>query len=73
MSTTTISHSDCAGMVRRPAVDVLAEKVARSLLAWTNRRQQVARPSHDRVALLRANEQLRLKALAASGHSPLPR
>lgn len=73
MSTTAISNTQCAGMVRRPTVDVLAEKVARSLLAWTNRRAQIARPSNDRVALIRANEKLRTSALGGAGRSPLAR
>ena len=73
MSTTAISNGQCVGVIRRPAVDVLAEKVARSLLAWTNRRQLVALPTHDRVALLRANEELRLRSLAAAGRSPIAR
>ena len=73
MSTTTISQVNCPTAIRRPAVDVLAEKVARSLLAWTTRRQQIARPSHDRVALIRANEQFRNTALGGAQRSPLAR
>lgn len=42
--------------IRRPALDVLVERVARSLLAWSDRRVVRRQVSHERMALLRANE-----------------
>ena len=83
MSTTTISQHSCTTVTRRPAVDVLAEKLARRLLAWSDRRQEMRReevrgtqssqPSHERMALIRENERLRQDALGVRSASPLSR
>jgi hypothetical protein len=78
MSTTTISQHSCTTVTRRPAVDVLAEKLARRLLAWSDHRQQVrsqsgAQPSHERMVLIRENERLREDALGVRAASPLNR
>jgi hypothetical protein len=42
--------------VRRPAFDVLVERVARSLLAWSTRRSANRMLSHERMALLLSND-----------------
>jgi hypothetical protein len=56
MSTTTISQQSCTTVFRRTAAEILAEKLARRLLAWSTRRQQrAAQPSHEHMALIRAN------------------
>jgi hypothetical protein len=73
MSTTTISQHSCTAVTRRPAVDILVERLARRLLAWTTRRQQIAQPSHERMALIRGNERLRGRALGTGAGSPLGR
>ena len=62
MSTTTIHHRSRVTVTRRPAVDVMAEKLARHLLAWTTRRQTHSQPNHERMALIRENEQFRVWA-----------
>ena len=56
-------------LTRRPAIDLMVEKLAQTLLAWTARRQsnrrsiaagsKAAQPTHERMALIRENEQLR--------------
>jgi hypothetical protein len=56
MSTTSISGQACGAQPHRPAIDVVAEKMAKSLLNWTNRRAERTMPSHERVALLIDNE-----------------
>jgi hypothetical protein len=87
MSTTTISQQSCTTVTRRPAVDVLAEKLARRLLAWSDRRQEMrsqedrgkrsarqsVQPSHERMALIRENERLRQDALGVRSASPVAR
>jgi hypothetical protein len=83
MSTTTISQHSCTTVARRPAVDVLAQKLARRLLAWSDRRQEMrseevrgqqsAQPSHERMALIRENERLRQDALGIRTASPIAR
>jgi len=55
-------------MARRPASDLLVEKVALGLLAWSDRRLQKNRITHERMALLLENE----RAASRSG-SPLGR
>jgi len=40
----------------RPAVDILVERAARSMLAWSDRRAGKNQVSHERMELLRANE-----------------
>ena len=44
------SHS-----AHRPAVDILVERAARSMLAWSDRRANKNQFSHERMHLLRAN------------------
>jgi hypothetical protein len=47
MSSHTIAH--------RPAVDILVERAARGMLAWSDRRANKNQLSHERMHLLRAN------------------
>jgi hypothetical protein len=54
--------------VRRPALDMMVERVARGLLAWSERRVARLQISHERMALLRANERT-----ASSGGSTFVR
>ena len=68
LSTTTISQQSCPTAMHRPAVDVVAEKLARRLLAWTTRRQQSLRLTHERMALIRENERMQLPAGSSLGH-----
>ena len=53
--------------MHRPAVDIVAEKLARRLLAWTTRRQQSSRLTHERMALIRENERMQLTAGSSFG------
>jgi hypothetical protein len=55
MSTTSISSQECGAQAHRPVVDVVAERMAQSLLSWTNSRAERSELSHERVALIRAN------------------
>jgi endonuclease III len=48
-----MSHHTSA---HRPAVDVLVERAARSMLAWSDRRANKNQISHERMDLIRANE-----------------
>ncbi|HEX4442362.1 MAG TPA: hypothetical protein VHZ81_02210 [Galbitalea sp.] len=68
MSATTVFQRSCTTTIHRPTVDVVAEKLARRLLAWTTRRQQSARITHERMALIRDNERVKLWAGSALGH-----
>jgi hypothetical protein len=80
MSSTSISQDSCTTATRRPVVDVLAEKLARRLLAWSAQRQEARSqrvrgprvrgwesgyPSHDRMALIRENEYRRASVQGA--------
>jgi hypothetical protein len=56
MSTTSISSQACGARPHRPAIDVVAERMAKGLLNWTNRRAERTAPSHERMALLIDNE-----------------
>ena len=53
---------------RRPAVDILVERAARRMLAWSDRRASKNQLSHERMDLMRANE-----CLAAQGGSSVAR
>ena len=55
MSTTSVSSQACGAQAHRPVIDVVAEKMAQSLLTWTNRRAERSELSHERAALIRAN------------------
>lgn len=73
MSTTTISQHSCPPASRRPALDVLVEKLARRALAWSARREaerlpRNLQPTHERMALIRENERQRLWAGSPYGH-----
>jgi len=71
MSATTISHRSNTTAVHRPALDILVEKLARRLLAWSEARadrEAIAQPDHDRIALILQND-----ALLFRGGSPLGR
>ncbi len=56
MTTQMISHQSHSTIARRPAIDIVIERVARGLLAWSDRRAQKSLFSHARMELLRANE-----------------
>jgi hypothetical protein len=68
LSTTTISQQSCTTAMHRPTVDLVAEKLARRLLAWTTRRQQSSRLTHERMALIRDNERAKQLAGSTLGH-----
>ena len=55
-----LAAAACTTPLQRPLIDVMAERVARALLAWSDRRTElrVARQdfSHERMALILANE-----------------
>jgi hypothetical protein len=53
---TFTTHSHATTIARRPAVDVLVERLARSLLAWSDRRANANQLSNERVTLLRENQ-----------------
>jgi hypothetical protein len=63
-----LSASCSAAIAHRPAVDILVERAARSMLAWSDRRANQNQISHERMDLLRANE-----CLAARGGSDVAR
>lgn len=44
-----------SSQAHRPAVDLLVERAAKSMLAWSDRRAEKNLVSHERMALLRAN------------------
>jgi hypothetical protein len=48
--------SNTASIARRPIVDVTVERIARGLLAWSDRRAQNNRILHERMALLLENQ-----------------
>jgi hypothetical protein len=52
----------------RPAVDILIEKLALSLLAWSERRAKKNQLTHERIALILENQRN-----ASRGGSPLGR
>jgi hypothetical protein len=60
-----MSHHSIA---HRPAVDILVERAARGMLAWSERRANKNQVSHERMDLLRANE-----CIAAHGGSDVAR
>ena len=70
MSTTSISSQACGAQTHRPAIDVVAEKMAKGLLNWTNRRAERTAPSHERMALLIDNQK---QAVNRALSSPLGR
>ena len=43
----------------RPAIDIVIERVALGMLAWSERRAEKSLISHERMCLLRANAALR--------------
>jgi hypothetical protein len=45
MSTSTISHTGCSSVARRSALDVMVERLARRMLAWSER------PQRDRIQI----------------------
>jgi hypothetical protein len=48
--------SNTTAIARRPAVDVAVERIARSLLAWSDRRAKKHQLSHERMALMLENQ-----------------
>lgn len=64
--TTLTSHG--ATIAHRPAVDILVERAARRMLAWSDRRADKHQVSHERMDLLRANQ-----CAAAHGGSDVAR
>jgi hypothetical protein len=59
---------DNSTVARRPAVDVAVERLAKSLLAWSDRRAKKNQLSHERMALILENQRS-----AHHGGSPLGR
>ncbi len=60
--------SNTTAIARRPAIDVAVERLAKSLLAWSDRRAQKNQVSHERMALILENQRS-----AGHGGSPLGR
>jgi hypothetical protein len=61
MTVHVLAHSSTSALarsasIRRPALDLMVERVARGLLAWSDRRVARLQVSHERMQLLRANE-----------------
>jgi hypothetical protein len=62
MSNTALSNQAAlsrhahSGAAHRPTFDILVERVARSMLAWSNRRATQNQVGADRVALLLENQ-----------------
>jgi hypothetical protein len=56
MTAGAFSHQSNTTIARRPASDVLVEKVALRLLAWSDRRAVKNQLSHERMALLIENQ-----------------
>jgi hypothetical protein len=48
--------SNTTTVPRRPAVDIAVERLAKSLLAWSDRRAQKHQLSHERMALILENQ-----------------
>lgn len=59
MSTSAISADCQVANVRRPALDVMIEKLGRHLLRWSDARAAKLVPSRERLALIRENERAR--------------
>ena len=59
MSTSAITQDCSVRIARRPAIDVLVEKLARRLLRWSDARAAKLHPSAERLALIRENERVR--------------
>jgi hypothetical protein len=72
VSTMTVSTfgttSNTTAIARRPAVDAAALRLARGLVAWSERRASKSQLSHERVVLMLENQRS-----AHHGGSPLNR
>ncbi|MCW2749942.1 MAG: hypothetical protein JWR83_1052 [Aeromicrobium sp.] len=68
MTAGAFSHQSNTTIARRPASDVLVEKVALRLLAWSDRRAVKNQLSHERMALILENQRS-----SSRGGSPLGR
>ena len=68
MNTLSNHSSMSSHSAHRPAIDILVERAARSMLAWSDRRAGKNQVSHERMELLRANE-----CAAAHGGSDVAR
>ena len=56
MTAQAFSHQSNSTIAHRPTSDVLIEKVALRLLAWSDRRVVKNQLTHERMALLRENQ-----------------
>jgi hypothetical protein len=56
MTAHALSHQSNSTIAHRPAADVLVEKVALRLLAWSERRVQKDQFTHERMALVLENQ-----------------
>jgi hypothetical protein len=68
MTAQALSHHGGQTISHRPTVDLLVERAARNMLAWSERRAQKSQLSHERMDLLLDNERA-----AAPGGSSLAR
>jgi hypothetical protein len=62
------SHRAASIIAARPASDILIEKVALSLLAWSDRRAQKSRITHERMTLLLENQRIANRNGSSLGH-----
>jgi hypothetical protein len=68
------SHSSTTTLAHRPLLDVLVERLARRLLAWSDRRVVKHQLTHERVALLIALERGAHRggsSIGGSGRAPI--
>lgn len=68
MTAHAVSNQCNSTIAQRPLVEVLVERAARRMLAWSDRRANSNRISHERMQLLRANQ-----GLATHGGSAVAR
>ena len=68
MTAQAFSHQSNTTIARRPASDVLVEKVALRLLAWSDRRAVKNQLTHERMALLLENQHSATRGGSSVGH-----
>ena len=56
MTASALSHQSNTTIAHRPVGDVLVEKIALRLLAWSERRVQKNQLTHERMALILDNQ-----------------
>jgi hypothetical protein len=62
------SHRAASTIAARPTSDILIEKVALSLLAWSDRRAQKSIITHERMTLLLQNQRIANRNGSSLGH-----